>query len=111
MLNSVLGRAKAAMLQKAVLLFLRPKLARYGELEQLSLDTSAKRLSAVIRLAGEPATLVISEARYEIHRQGEDAFLLFYGVKVSREWVQNLLEDHLHRLPLKIPSTLRSLIE
>jgi hypothetical protein len=111
MFDSVLARAKDAAMQKAVLLFLRPKLSRYGEVEELTLETSSKRLSGVIRLQGEPAPLIISEAYYDIRRQGDDVFLVFHGVKVSREWVQNLLEDHLDKLPLKIPDFLCRLIE
>src|SRR5215831_8739460 len=109
MINSLIARAKDAALEKAVLVFLRPKLTRYGELEQLTLDTSARRLSGVIRLHGEPSSLVISEAHYDIKREGEDAFLVIHSVKASREWVQNLLDDQLHRLPLKIPEFVRRL--
>ena len=111
MLDSVLARVKDAALEKAVLFFLRPKLTRYGELEQLTVHSSAKRLSAVIRLHGEPSPLIISEARYDIQRQGDDAFLVLHSVKASRDWVQNLLDDHLHKLPLKIPASLRRLVE
>ena len=104
------AQIKDAALQKAVLLLLRPKLARYGELEQLTVDTSNKCLSAVIRLHGEPEPLIISEAHYDIQQRGEDDYLVFHSVKASREWVQNLLEDHLHKWPLKIPEFLGRLI-
>jgi hypothetical protein len=111
MIRSAFLRAKDAALEKSVLLFLRPMLARYGNLEQLTLDTLAKRVSAVIHLHGEPSPLIISEASYHIETQGENAFLVFHSVKTSRPWVQNLLEDHLHRLPLKLPDFLRRLVE
>src|SRR5258705_2639110 len=40
--RSLLSRAKDAAFEKAVLMFLRPKVERYGEILELSLDSSAK---------------------------------------------------------------------
>jgi hypothetical protein len=111
MFNSALSRAKDAALERAILVLLGPKLTRYGEIQQLTLDTSARRLSAVLLLHGDPSALIISEARYDIQRQGDEALLVFHSVKASRPWVQNLLEDHLHRFPLKLPEFVRRLLE
>ena len=111
MFNAALTRAKDAALERAILLLLGPKLSRYGEVQQLTLDTSGRRLSAVLLLQGDPSPLIISEARYDIQREGEDAFLVFHDVKASRQWVQNLFEDHLHRFPLKLPDFVRRLLE
>ena len=111
MLNSALAQAKDAALAKTLLFLLRPKLSRYGELQQLTLDTSQKRLSGVLLLRGEQQPLIISEAHYEIERRGDEAFLVLHSVSASREWVQNLLADHLHRIPLKLPEIARRLLE
>ena len=111
MSSSVLDRAKNAILEKALLLFLRPKLSRYGEIDRLTLDASAKLLSAEIRLRGDPAPLVISEARYRIERVGDESRLILHSVKASREWVENLLQDYLEKIPLRIPEVVSRLLD
>ncbi|HWI57972.1 MAG TPA: hypothetical protein VNZ22_12145 [Bacillota bacterium] len=106
-----MSRAKDIALEKAILMLLRPKVERYGELRQLSLDTTAKVVSAEIRLRGDPIPLVISEARYRVERNGKDTKVIFHGLKLSKEWAQNLVEDHFREIPLKIPDFLAPLIE
>ncbi len=106
-----LSRAKDAALEKALVLLLRPKFERYGEGRQFTLDTTAKTLSAEIVLRGERAPLVISEARYRIEQRGNDSFLVVHGVKVSKEWLQNLLADHFPEITLKIPDFVKVLIK
>jgi hypothetical protein len=111
MLNSALARAKDAALAKTMLLLLRPKLSRYGELQQLNLDTNQKRRSGVLLLHGDTEPVTISEVHYEIQRREAEAFLVLHSVKASREWIQNLLDDHLHRLPIKLPEIALRLLE
>ena len=111
MKRSAFGRIKDAGLEKALLLLLRPRFERYGEIQQLSLDTAARRVSAEIKLLGESDPLRVDEARYRIERRDNETYLIVHGVKVSRRWVQNLLEDHLPEISVKIPDSVRVLIE
>jgi hypothetical protein len=106
-----LSRLKDAALQKGLLFFLRPKLKRYGELRDLTLDTSNKILTAEIDLLGDPTPLVISQARYDLQKQGEGLFLIVQDVKVSKPWIQNLIEDHLPEVRLKVPDSMRGLLK
>src|SRR4051812_13479476 len=98
-----LSRIKDAALEKAVLMFLRPKAERYGEIKALSIDTKGKRISAEICLHGEKEPLIISEALYRVEQTGPEAMLVIYGVKVSKPWAQHLLEDHFQEISLKVP--------
>ena len=111
MKRSALGRLKDAGLQKALLLLLRPRFERYGEIQELQLDTAARRVSAEIKLLGENDSMRIQEARYRIERRDGESFLVVHSVKVSRRWVQNLLEDHLPEIAVKIPESVRVLID
>ena len=104
---SRLGRLKDAALEKGLLLFLRPKLERYGDLKQISLDTHEKIFTAEVHLRGESSPVTISQARYRVEQDGAHSVLVVYDVKVSREWAQNLIEDHLEDVKLKIPDSLR----
>ena len=109
-MSRFIARAKDAALKKAVLLLLRPKVERYGEIRQFTLDTSAKRLSAEIILRGDPLPLIISEARYRIEKSKGQALLIVHGIKVSREWLQNLLDDQFPDIAVKIPEFVRPLL-
>ena len=109
--RSSFSRFKDAALEKAVLLLLKPKLQRYGEIRAFGLDTSAKVMTAEIKLRGEPIPVTVSQARYRIEDAGNETYLVFYDVKVSREWAQNILEDHFPESRVKIPDFLRPLID
>jgi hypothetical protein len=97
------ARAKDAAVEQAIRLFVSSKLNRYGELRQLNVDTSARRLTAELQMRGDPLPLIISEAYYEIQQENDEWFLALRSIKVSREWVQNLLEDYGAKLRFKIP--------
>ena len=97
-------------MRKALLHFLRPRFERYGEIRELKVDTTAKVLSAELALKDEPFPFVISEARYRIERRAEESWIVFYGLKVSKEWAQNLLEDHFSEIPVKVPKVLQILL-
>jgi len=98
-------------LEKALLLFLRPRLKRYGELSHLTLNTSEKIFTAEINLLGDSVPITISQARYRVEKEGSHDVLVVYDVKLSREWAQNLIEDHFDEARLKVPDSLRPLFE
>ena len=110
MFRSKLTKAKDAAIAKAVLVLVRPKVERYGEILKFELDSKAKLLNGEIRLRGEDLRLVVSEAKYRVERNGEDTVLIVHGIKVSKEWVQHVLEDFLPEIRLKIPHMVSRLI-
>jgi hypothetical protein len=110
MKRTFISRTKDAALRKALLHFLRPRFERYGEIQELEVDTTAKVVTAEISLKGEPFPFVISEARYRIERKGEESWIIFHGLKVSKEWVQNLLDDQFPEISVKMPKVLEMLL-
>jgi hypothetical protein len=110
MKRTLISQAKDAVLRKALLHFLRPHFERYGEIRELDVNTTEKLLSAEVALKGEPYTFVISEARYQIENRGDESWIVFYGIKVSKEWVQNLLDDQFPEIPVKMPKMLEMLL-
>ncbi len=111
MIRTGIARVKDAALERALLVWLRTKLHRYGEIQSLSLDTSAKLLTAEIHLRGEEAPLVISEARYRLEQGPKGTQVIVHGVKLSKLWAQNILDDHFREIRLKVPDFLRPLLE
>ena len=107
---SAISRLKDRALQKGLLLFLRPKLQRYGELRHITLDTSNKTLTAEIDLLGDPAPLTVSQAHYQLQEKGTHLFLIIRDVKVSKPWIQHLIEDHFGEVRLAVPVSLEGLL-
>lgn len=110
MRRSLISRTKDAALRKALLHSLRPRFERYGEIRELEVNTTAKILTAELLLRGEPEPFVVSEARYRIERKGDESWIVFYAVKVSKEWAQNLVEDEFPEIPVKVPKMLEVLL-
>jgi hypothetical protein len=110
MKRTLISRTKDAALRKALLHFLQPRFERYGEVRELEVNTTEKVLTAEVALKGEPFPFVISEARYRIEKKGDESWIVFYGVKVSKEWVQNLLDDQFPEISVKLPKMLEMLL-
>jgi hypothetical protein len=110
MKRSLISRTKDAALRKALLHFLRPRFERYGEVRELQVNTTEKVVTAEVLLIGEPFPFVISEARYRLEKKGEESWIVFYGIKVSKEWAQNLLDDRFQEIPVKLPKMLEMLL-
>ena len=110
MRRSFISLLKDAALEKAALRFLQPKVERYGEIIQLGINTKTRHLSAEIQLNGEPGSVKILRASYRIEGQGDETRLVLYHVKVSREWLQKVLDDHVPEIKVPIPAGLRLLL-
>ena len=105
-----LSRIKDAALEKSLLLLLRPKFQRYGELRRLRLDTTRKCLSGEIRLLGDPIPIEISQAHYRVEQGNQGCRLTIYDVKLSKEWLQNLVEDRFPELTVPLPTFVAPLL-
>ena len=97
------SRLKDAALEKSLLLLLRPKLQRYGELRRIHVDTAEKCLSGELRLLGDPIPIEITQARYRVETVNERCLLTVFDVRTSKEWLQNLIEDRFPELTVPLP--------
>lgn len=110
MKRTLISRTKDAALRKALLHFLRPRFERYGQILELEVDTTVKVLSAELLLKGESLPFVISEARYRTEERGKECWIIFFGLKVSKEWAQNFLEDQFPEISVIVPKILEVLL-
>jgi hypothetical protein len=106
-----MGRLKDLALEKGLKFFLKSKLARYGEIQELRIDSSAREIRAVIMLKGETVPLTVSRAVYEVDRKDDTVWLILESVAVSREWIQKLIEDYLVGMRIKVPPLVASVLE
>jgi len=95
--------AKNALAGKAAQVYVNNQIKRYGHLQELTIDTSARTVEAVCLLHGEHQAITVKVMNYEILSEGGRHFLKATACTASRPWLQNLLEDHLVGKRLELP--------
>lgn len=80
------------------------RIERYGRLLDLRIHSRARRLSAVVLLAGEREEIAVEVGKYRIVGERGAHALVVERVSASREWIQLMLEDFLVGKRLPIPS-------
>lgn len=97
-------------MEQAILRVAKSKFERYGELLKFTLDSSACSFSAEVLLHGESTPVSVPEGRYRLEEQNGQQFVVLYGIRISREWAQRLLDDHMPEIRLKAPDFVKSLL-
>lgn len=77
---------------------------RYGEIQELDLDTQRHCVSLKILLKGEPTPVDVSVGRYEIDdRDPIRPVIVLHDIKASRQWIQELASDNCEGKSVAIP--------
>lgn len=79
-------------------------LARYGEVQELRIDSARRRMEVVCLLEGETASIAVTVERYEITDERGEKFVHIATTRCARPWVQHFLEDHIYGRKFPLPS-------
>ncbi len=94
-------RVKSKAIHKGLNMLLN---GRYGEVQELDLDTQRHCVSLKILLKGEPSPVDVSIGRYEIDvRDPNRPVVVFHDLKASRQWIQELASDNFEGKSVDIP--------
>jgi hypothetical protein len=85
--------AKDALTSKAAKSYVNQRIARYGEVRMLRLDSSKKTVEVVCQLIGERDPVTIRVNKYELIDSAGSKVLRIGECTCSRPWLQNLLND------------------
>jgi len=96
---------------RLVLTLLQERVAPYGVLKDLALDSKAKQITVQIELNGESVPLDVMVERYELEAEGEERFLVIRFIRSSRPWITQLLNDFLVGRRFPLPSKYAGMIE
>jgi hypothetical protein len=96
--------AKDAFTSKAAQTFVNQRIARYGEVRSLKIDSRSKRVELVCALQGEPAPITVCVESYELHDVKGEKFIRLGRCTSDRPWLQNLLTDFAHGREIPVPS-------
>lgn len=96
--------ARDAVTSKAAQTFVNQRIARYGEVRSLRIDSRTKQVDVVCQLIGERDSISVRIDRYEVHDAGGGKVLRVERCTASRPWLQNLLNDLARGRDIPVPS-------
>lgn len=96
--------AKDLLTSKAARVYANNLIARYGKVEDLSIDSRNRRVKLVCQLDGEVQPVTVEVERYEIHQEGAKRFIEIGSCRCSRRWVETLLLDYVKGRRIELPS-------
>lgn len=111
MKRSPFAKFKDAALEKGVMMFAKPHIERYGEILDFSIDTTARTITAEVILHGDATPLEVEQAHYRLEGDADKPVLVLHDVKVSKPWVQHLLEDHFQEIRVPVPDFVRRILK
>ena len=91
------------LLSKALKTYLRERVARYGELKDLTVDSRVKSIDLVIQPHGERDDVHVKVTRYTLVQRDGKHLITIEGSTASRPWLTHVLEDYLQGRSFEIP--------
>ncbi len=104
------AKLKDAASSAAAKSFLQSKLGAAGDIQELTIDSRAKKVSLTVLLAGESSPVSVEVGGYTIHQESEGAFIEIQSVQSSRRWVEMLCSAHLYQRKIEIPRMVATLL-
>ena len=92
-INDFLRGSKDAMIAAGVRSFFNSKYGRFGQISDVSVDTSKREVRVRLELVGESTPIEIQVMNYSIEQQGASATLTIGDAIASREWLTELLRE------------------
>ena len=85
---------------------------KYGTVLDLQLDTAQRALSVTLMLKGETSPVDIHVREYAFSTVEGKSVLVIEGDKIesSREWLTNLIRDHVGQKRLTVPDNLEWIV-
>ncbi len=80
------------------------RIARYGEVRTLRIDSRNRQVQFVCQLVGEPDPVEVRIENYEVMENGGQKVLRVGACTSSRPWLQNLLNDFAKGREIPLPA-------
>ena len=100
--------AKDALTSATARKFLNARMARYGEVRSLRIDSQRRTVAVTCDLVGESSPIEVEVGRYELEREDGRDFIRVAGCTSSRPWIAHLLEDFVEGRRFELPAGVRS---
>jgi hypothetical protein len=95
--------AKDLVVSKTAQTYVGNMIARYGKLQDLKIDSRAKRITLVCLPHGETEPIAITIDRYLLLHDADRMFVEVAECSCPRPWVQSLLHDFVRGRRVELP--------
>jgi hypothetical protein len=111
--GQALNNAKDVLLAKGARTHLNKVIERYGTVLDLQLNTLNRFLSFTLLLKGEASPIEVHVREYTLSTEEGKSLLMIDGRKVetSREWLTELIRDHVGQKPFAVPEKLEWVVQ
>jgi hypothetical protein len=100
----MLHAAKDILTSRAARTYLNTAIARYGKVEELTIDSKQRRARAVCLLDGEATPVTVEIQSYKIHTVDGRRFVEVEACRCSRRWIETLIIDHVQGKRYELPA-------
>ena len=96
--------AKDKLTSSAAKSYVNDLIKSYGRLEELTIDSRARRIELRCRLDGEQEPIGVCIDEYQLERQDGKVFARVVACSASRPWLQSAIRTHVLGRPFEVPS-------
>ena len=96
--------AKDLMSSKAAKAYANNLIARYGTVDELSIDSKRRRIDVLVNLNGEASPIGVTIEKYQLLQDSGRTFVEVLDSSCTRPWLQAAMRDHLHGRRFEVPS-------
>ncbi len=100
----MINAAKDLLTSKAARVYVNNLIARYGKVQDLSIDSRNRQGRITCLLDGEAHPITVEIEKYEILSEGAKRFIEVRSCRCSRRWVETLLIDYVKDRRFELPS-------
>jgi hypothetical protein len=95
--------AKDLMSSKAAKSYANNLISRYGNVDELTIDSKRRRVDVTVRLNGEVSPIGVTIEKYQLVQEGGKTFVEVVDSSCTRPWLQSVMRDHLHGRRFEVP--------
>jgi hypothetical protein len=103
MMGSMWDQMKSTAIRQGLNMYLK---TGYGEVTDLEFDGKGRSLRLKLQLNGESSPIDVEIGRYHPELDGENLFVVLTDVRVSRAWLQHLVQSQVEGKRFKVPASL-----
>ena len=102
-LRTMFNTAKDVLASRGAQTWANTLIARYGQVQNLKIDSLHKTIEVTCQLEGEPTAVTLKILNYVVETEGPKKFIRATGFSCTRPWLQNFLTDFGQRQRIELP--------
>ena len=95
--------AKDALASRGAKTWANTLIARYGQVQNLKIDSLSKTIEVTCQLEGEPTAVTLKILNYVVETEGAKKYIRATAFSCTRPWLQNILTDFGQRQRIELP--------